>query len=100
MPAKPSVAAFGSQHELTTHQAAAMLNISRPFLLRLISAGELKGVETLSSGRRIPLSEVERVKAEMVETTRHALDSLYNITEPVRRQQGLTDPRVPRPRNV
>lgn len=99
MLAKPSAAVFGGQHELTIRQAAVMLNASCPFVLSLISAGELNGAKTLPSGRRIPLSEVERVKAEMVEATRHALDSLYNLTEPVRLQQDLTNPVVRRPRS-
>ena len=100
MLAKPSAAVFGSQNELTIRQAVVMLNVSRPFVLRLISAGELKAVKTLPSGQRIPLSEVERVKAEIAEATWHALDSLYNLTDPVRRQQYLTDPVVRRLRSV
>ena len=64
MPAEPSAASVGSQRELTIRQAAAMLNVSCPFVLRLISNCDVKGVRTMPSGlQRIPLAEIERLKA-------------------------------------
>ena len=69
--AKPNAATAGSQQELTIRQAAAILNVSCPFVLHLISDGELKGVTTLLSGHRsIPLAAVDRVKAELSQATR------------------------------
>ncbi len=99
MLAKSKATAGGSQQELTIRKAAMMLNVSCSFVRRLVSAGEVKGARTLPSGNlRIPLAEVERVKADMSKATRHALDSLYDITEPARRQQGAVEPSVRRPR--
>jgi len=92
MPPKPDAATVGNQRELTVRQAAAMLNVSCPFVMRLIGDGEFKGVRTLLSGRqRIPLAEIERVKADLSEVTRQALDSLYSLTEPIRRRQDAAD---------
>lgn len=94
MRAKPNATTVEGLQDLSIRQAAAMLNVSCPFVLRLICAGDIKGVSTLLSGqRRVRLAEIARVKAEMSEATRNALHSLYYLTEPIRCQQGVTNPR-------
>lgn len=69
---------------LTTQQAADQLNVSRPYVTRLVDAGKVKGVERTANGhRRIPVAEVERLKAEMRRSSRTGLDSIREQTSAI-----------------
>jgi excisionase family DNA binding protein len=70
---------------LTTQQAADRLNVSRPYVARLVDDGKFEGVERTQSGhRRIPVAEVERVLQEMRSTRRSALAGMAEVTNDVR----------------
>lgn len=75
---KPAVAG----QMLTTQQAAAELNVSRPFVVELLNKGALKGVElTGGEHRRIPAIEVQRVRTNMQSGMRKGIDAIAELTE-------------------
>lgn len=70
---------------LSTQQAADLLNVSRPYLVKLVEDGKFDGIVRTASGhRRIPRAEVERVHAEMRAARRALLDEMYRESGPQR----------------
>lgn len=85
--AAPLPAATSSM--LTTQQAADLLDVSRPYVARLVDSGRFQGVQRTQAGhRRIPLAEVERVRQEMRSVRRAALDGIADAASD-RRQREL-----------
>lgn len=86
---------------LSTQAAANLLGVSRPYVAKLVDANVFKGVvRTHSNHRRIPMAEVERVKASMANTRRQALDELNTLDADLR-QRELDEARLhPIPRWV
>ncbi|MFT3854180.1 MAG: helix-turn-helix domain-containing protein [Ilumatobacteraceae bacterium] len=72
--------------ELTTQQAADLLNISRPTVIRLINDGELPA-RKVGSHRRIPLAAVRTYREQMIAGRRQALDEMMREAE----ELGLYD---------
>lgn len=73
---------------LTTQQAADRLNVSRPYVARLVDNGTFTGVERTQSGhRRIPVAEVERIQQEMRSTRHTALDGIADATQDLRARE-------------
>ena len=67
---------------LTAQQAAAVLNVSRPYVLQLVANNAFNGVEFPKGHHcRIPATEVERVRKSMHADMRKAIDELARITE-------------------
>lgn len=75
-----------SPAELTTEQAAAVLGVSRPTVIRMVETGKLP-VQMVGTHRRLPLADViayrdgaaERRSEALDEMTRHAEDlGLYD----------------------
>jgi excisionase family DNA binding protein len=64
--------------ELTTQQAANMLNVSRPYLSRLLKQGRIKFVQ-VGSHRRVPFTALMEFKAERDAGRKQALDDLARL---------------------
>jgi excisionase family DNA binding protein len=64
-------------HELTTQEAANMLNVSRPFIIKEIEAQRLK-CHMVGSHRRIAYEEALRYKDEMKKAQEAALQDLVD----------------------
>ncbi len=72
--------------DLTTQQAADILNMSRPYLINLLERGEIPFTRT-GAHRRIHLDDVMRYKAKRDTARRQALDELTRLNQ----EMGLYD---------
>jgi excisionase family DNA binding protein len=66
--------------ELTTQQAAALLNVSRPFVIKEIEAGRLK-CRLINRHRRIEFEELMRYKDEQKQRSAGALKRLNDLSQ-------------------
>lgn len=79
---------------MTTQEAADRLNVSRPYIVKLVEDGAFQGVERTRAGhRRIPAEEVERVRAHMQDSRRTALNRMESATVDLRKRE-LEDARA------
>lgn len=67
--------------ELTSQQAADMLNVSRQYVARLADAGELQVATTKGGHRRFRLADVLSHKRRRDDGRRRALGELMDLTE-------------------
>jgi excisionase family DNA binding protein len=65
---------------LTTHQAARVLGVSRPYLTKLLKNGEME-FSMVGSHRRVHLEEVLRYKGKRDVGRRQTLDELTKISQ-------------------
>jgi excisionase family DNA binding protein len=70
-----AVAVLPVHRELTTQEAAGLMNVSRPFLIGLVEKGELP-CRKVGSHRRIPLAAVLALKSKADADRERALDFL------------------------
>jgi excisionase family DNA binding protein len=75
MAAGHPVALLPAENELTTFQAAHVLNVSRPFVIKLIGQGELPH-RMVGTHRRIPVEAVLAYKRRLDLTSDAAMDEL------------------------
>lgn len=74
-----------SPRELTTHQAAKVLNVSRPTVVKLIDDGVLPE-RKVGSHRRVPLTDLLAFRQDLVAKGRAALDEMTTDAEELRRR--------------
>jgi excisionase family DNA binding protein len=67
-------------HELTTQEAAAYLNVSRPFVIKEVEAGHLK-CRKVGRHRRIEFNELRRYQAAQQQTAEQALQTLTDLSQ-------------------
>ncbi len=73
-------------HELTTHQAADFLNVSRGYVIKLLDSGQL-GHRMVGTHRRVRLEEVLAYRERMQRTASDSLDEIARIDQTL----GLAD---------
>jgi excisionase family DNA binding protein len=67
-------------HELTTQDAAALLNVSRPFVIKEIEAGRLR-CRKVGRHRRIEFDELRRYQTAQRERSEAALQELATLSQ-------------------
>ena len=67
-------------HEITTQEAAALLNVSRPFVIKEIEAGRL-GCRKVGRHRRIEFEELRRYQAAQRAQSEQALQKLAELSQ-------------------
>jgi excisionase family DNA binding protein len=67
-------------HELTTQDAAALLNVSRPFVIKEIEAGRLR-CRKVGRHRRIEFDELRRYQTAQRERSEAALQELVQMSQ-------------------
>src|SRR6266498_3701786 len=74
------VAVMSSRTELTTQQAADLLNVSRPYLIGLLNAGDIE-YRMVGSHRRVVVGSLMDYRARAEATRRQAADELSAATQ-------------------
>jgi excisionase family DNA binding protein len=74
------------QKELSTNEAADLLNVSRPYLIKLLDEGKIPFVK-VGSHRRIRFSDVLLYKQHRDEQRRRGMEELVRLSE----ELGLYD---------
>jgi len=77
--------------EMTTTQAAEFLDVSRPFVIKLIQRGELP-CRLVGKHRRIPSEAVLEYREKMFQQARRAADEMTQMSQ----EMGLYDEEPPR----
>lgn len=68
------------KHELTTQEAAAFLNVSRPFVVKEIEAGRLPH-RKVNRHRRIQMVDLRAYQVAQQEASKKALDELAKLSQ-------------------
>lgn len=75
-----AVAVMPAHAELTTQQAADMLNVSRPYLIKLVEDGAIE-FRKVGTHRRIQAASVRDYQRQTELDTKKAADELTELTE-------------------
>jgi excisionase family DNA binding protein len=71
---------FAQKYELTTLEAAAFLNVSRPFVIKEINEGKLQ-CRLVNSHRRIEFQELVRYQVEQKKRSEETLKKIRNFSD-------------------
>jgi excisionase family DNA binding protein len=74
------------QHKLTTQEAADLLNVSRPYLVRLLDGGKIASSK-VGRHRRVTFGDLMEYKKQRMTERRQALENLIHESE----ELGLYD---------
>lgn len=85
-----SVAIVHYDHELTTQQAAELLNVSRPYLIRLLEEGQIP-YHMVGTHRRIYLRDLLAYKQIRDRRRKEALRELRRVSEALGLYEDNTD---------
>jgi excisionase family DNA binding protein len=66
--------------EMTTTQAAAFLDVSRPFVIKLVKQGELP-CRMVGKHRRIPTAALQEYREKMFQQARRATDEMAQLSQ-------------------
>lgn len=80
MAARQPLMLVPQQAEFTTQEAAAFLNVSRPFVIKEIEEGKLKH-RKVGRHRRIAFEDLQAYQAASRENSRQALDELARASQ-------------------
>jgi excisionase family DNA binding protein len=75
-----AVSFMPQEHELTTQQAAALLNVSRPFLIKLLEQGQIPH-HLSGTHRRIYVNDLLTYKQQRDQQCHAALDELTQMSQ-------------------
>lgn len=84
--ANQAISVIPTNLELTTNQAADLLNVSRSYVIGLVTSGELP-FRMVGTHRRIPLDAVMALQSRMAARATAGLDALARIDQDL----GLDD---------
>ena len=85
-----AVQLFTVGRELTTQQAADLLNVSRPYLIQLLDEGKIPH-HLVGTHRRVPLDALLAFARRMYEEQGKALDEMLRLSQ----EWGMYDTPVP-----
>lgn len=68
------------KHELTTQEAANLLNVSRPFLIKELEAGRIAH-RKVNRHRRIDMKDLRAYQTAQQEVSKKTLDELARLTQ-------------------
>lgn len=74
------VAVLPTHAELTTQQAADLLNVSRPYVIKLLDAGELAH-RKVGTHRRIRIDDLQAYQRAQALASRRAADELTELSQ-------------------
>lgn len=86
MAAGRSITIIPHDAELTTMEAADILNVSRPYLIKLLESGEIR-FRKVGTHRRIMMEDLMAYKEKIDRQSRAAMDELVALSE----ELGLYD---------